>query len=287
MNHLLFYSYGHGPHVAETAFAILSAIRLDGVSPSAYQIVIATDTPDDFANLPVAIEAVTSEQVRDWAGPADFNHRVKIGVLAHVLAKRGGKVAGVDSDVYFLRSPARLFDRIGPGRSVMHVREGEIGHLIALGYERHRLAQMAHDLGSAGRYTFDLKTPVWNAGVLGVDAADAGLLDPVLALTDAIHAEVPTNISEQLAFSVVLNRHTVVRPTRDVVFHYHQSFIRDPFRFRLPALMRDAAHLPPAQRANTLYPHRPVAPVAKWLKAAVKRSLKPLGLFKYDLETSI
>ena len=287
MKQLVFYSYGLGPHVAETSFAVLSAIHLDGVAPAAYQIVVVTDTPEQFANLPVAVEPVTAEQVREWAGPANFNHRIKIGVIAHVLAKRGGPVVMVDGDCYFLKSPARMFERVGPGRSVMHVREGELGHLIALGYDRQRLAEMSHNLGPAGRYAFDLKTPVWNAGVLGIDPADAGRLDEVLALTDAIHAAVPTKISEQLSFSVVLGRHNRLSPTRDVVFHYHQFFIRDPFRERLPTLMRDVAHLPPAERAAALHPHRPVAPTGKKVKAAFKRALKPLGLFKHDLETSV
>ena len=288
MNQLVFYSYGPGPHVAETVFAVLSAVRLDGVSPADYQVVVVTDAPDAFAGLPVAVEPVTPEQVRHWAGPANFNHRIKIGVIQHVLARRGGPVVMVDGDCYFLKSSARLFDRVGPGRSVMHVREGELGHLAALGYDRNRLAELSIDLGSAGgRYAFSLTTPMWNAGVLGIDPADAPRLDEVLALTDAVHAAVPTKVSEQLAFSVVLGRHNRVTPTRDVVFHYHQFFIRDPFRQRLPPLMRETADLPPAERAAALFPHRPVAPTGKRIKAAFKRALKPLGLFKHDLETSV
>ncbi len=288
MNRLVFLSYGSGPQPDEIAFAVLSAVRFDGAEPAAYRMVVVTDAPGRFAGLPVTLEAVSAEQMNAWRGPAGFGHRVKIEALRHATRDGAGKAIFVDSDVYFRRSPAELFDRIGPGRAIMHVMEGTVGHLHALGHYRHRLAALSLDLGpTMGRYDVGPDTHDWNAGVVGIDPADAPRLADVLALTDAIYAAVPSVVSEQLAFTLVLNRHTRLSPAIDVVFHYHQHFIRDAFRLGLPDLLRSTAHLPPAERAAAVYAHRPLPPLVKKLKAAFKRSLKPLGLFKHDLETSV
>ena len=287
MNQLLLLSYGVGPHVAETQSAIMSAFRHDGPVPRGYAVVVVTDMPAQFDGLPVRVEAVLPEQLRAWAGPAAFNHRIKILAVRHVMGRHGGRTVLVDGDTYFRRPPAELFDRVGPGRSLMHVREGTIGARAALGYDRHRLAGMTHDLGAVGRYEFDPRTPIWNAGVIGLDPADANRLDDVLALTDAIHAAVPTKISEQLAFSSILGRHTRLSGCRDLVYHYHPPVVRNPFRTRLPDALRDTADLPLPERALQLYDVRPTAPWSKMLKASVKRCGRVVGLFQHDLETSV
>lgn len=295
MNHVVFLSYGSGPHVDETRFAILSAVHQDGPqdgsqdlsSPQGYEIVVVTDDPSAYANLGVQTELVTAAQIREWAGPVKFDHRIKICALAHVMQQRPGPAALVDGDSYFLHSPAQLFERIGPDKTIMHLCEGQIGHLVALGYNRQRLMQMSHDLGAAGRYNFSAATTMWNSGVVGLHPDSTPLFDQILALNDAIHAAVPTNVSEQLAFGSVLDRHTRLTPARDIVFHYHQDFMRNPFRHRLPELMRQTANLPPAQRAAALWPHRPLPPQVKVIKAALKRPLKRFGFFRHDLETSV
>ena len=287
-NLLTYLSYGTGPHVDETRYSILSAVHRAGANPR-FEIVVVTDEADAFANLGATILAVGAGQFRDWAGPSNFNHRIKILAMKRVMRDRNPKaVALVDGDTFYLRSPGRLFDRIGPGRGLMHVTEGRIGQLVALGHNRHGLSEMTHDLGTpGGPYDFDQTTPMWNAGVVGLSGDDAGLLDEVVKLTDAIHRTVPTHISEQLAFSRVLGRRIEMSDCRDVVFHYHQAFIRDRFRFKLPGLLRETEGMPPADRGRSLYAERPKPPFKKVMRAAIKRRLKPLGLFKNDLETSV
>ncbi len=287
MNTLIYLSYGQGPHVCETVFSILSALYQDNGTPTGYQIAVYTDTPQEFSGFGVAIEAITPDQMRSWAGPYNFNHRRKIVALATAMRQSKDSVVLIDSDTYFLRSPRLLFDRIAPGQSLMHISEGQIGYLLAMGPMRSRLPGKSFDLGSGNTYALTANTRMYNAGVIGLHATDAPLLDEVLNLTDMIHSAAPSWCSEQLAFTCVLSRRTCVQTCRDIVFHYTKGLLRDPFRKNLPAWMQQHSNLPLRERAATLYNLRPVTPMNKKIKAALKRTMKPLGLFRHDAETSI
>ena len=168
----------------------------------------------------------------------------------------------------------------------MHVREGEIGYLAANGYMRQRLPGLAFTVNDGDRYDLKPETPMHNAGVIGIHPDDALLVGKVLELTDAIHAAAASWLSEQVAFSCVLNRHTHVSSCRDVIFHYHEYFIRDAFRLKLPGWMRETAALSVQERAKVLHARRPRPPLKKKLKALIKRPLKRLGFHRHDLNTS-
>ena len=121
------------------------------------------------------------------------------------LARFGGRVVYCDADTYFLSHPRRLFNRIGPGRTVMHIKEGNLhachGGDIAEFLQRHQVTNLAGE-----RWPITAETPMYNAGVIGLDAADAPLLDEVVHLTDQMYPPVRIHTVEQFAFSDV-SRH--------------------------------------------------------------------------------
>jgi hypothetical protein len=282
---LMYLSYGTGPHVSEVIFSIFSCLY--HLQPSdAVRIVVYTDDPSPFEKLPVHIEQISTEQMRDWAGPKDYLHRRKIMALATALEKFATPVIMIDGDTYFRRSPEHLFTRVGVGKSLMNLREGELGYLVAQGYLRHHLPGLSFTLSDGDRYDLRAESPMHNAGVLGIHPSDAGLLKKTLELCDAIYLASSGLTSEQIAFTQVLLRHTQVASCRDVLFHYHEKFIRDPFRERLPRWLEESANLPLEERVAVMYHHRPKPPLSKKLKAAIKRPLKRLGFFRHDLQTS-
>jgi hypothetical protein len=283
---LMYLSYGPGPHVSEVVFSAMSALHTKRADDT-FEIVILTDDAAPYADLPVTIELITPQQMTDWAGPGGFGHRRKIVAFATVLKRFGVPVVLVDGDTYFRKSPQLLFDRIGPGRSVMHVREGELGYLAAHGYMKERLSGLVVDTPTAGKFELPAETVVFNAGVIGMDPSDAKLVDTVLELTDAIHAASPSWLSEQVAFSMILRTRTRLSAVRDIVFHFHEKVMRAPLRAALPGLLKQAAAIPAPQRYAFVYARRPKPPVVKKIKALLKRPLKRLGLFRHDLQTSI
>jgi hypothetical protein len=283
---LLFTSFGAGPHIDEVIFSASSAV-LKRRRTGGFRVVIFTDDAEPFRSVDAQVVTIGPEQAREWAGPRQFVHRRKICALADALGRFEVPVVVVDGDTYFRKPAERLFERISPGHTLMHVCEGKIGHLIALGYQRHQLASLRVTTAAGETCQLSPEWKMWNAGIVGVHPADAKCVDRVLSLADAIQESTGHKNSEQIAFTEILSRNTIVRSCRDVVFHYHEQFIRDSFRAGLHGLIAQASTLPAAKRPQWLYAHRPKPPIRKKLTASVKRPLKRLGLFKYDLNTSI
>ena len=165
-------------------------------------------------------------------------------------------VAMIDADTYFLQSPQRLFDRIGPGRTLMHIPEGAIGHLVALGHERHQLVTHRVPTDNGGLQLHE-DWVMWNSGVVGVDPTDLPLVEQALKLNDAIRTTTGHKNSEQMAFTEIFRNHSQLSTSRDIVFHYFLPFLRNPFRAQLHGLLDKSQTLAASERAPFLYAHRP------------------------------
>jgi hypothetical protein len=61
---------------------------------------------------------------------------------------------------------------------------------------------------------------MWNAGVIGIAAANTALFGPMIELTDALYGQYQKHIMEQLAVSYYLQQATEVRTADRVVWHY-------------------------------------------------------------------
>lgn len=256
---LVFLSYGSKPSLlAETTYAVLSAARAAGGDPDT-GIVLYTDQPATYADLPARIRPITPAELEAWAGPHGYLHRRKMAVLDDALTTLGVPVALVDSDTWFRRSPSRLFERVAPGRSVLHLREGTLDQ--GREPDRRFAAQVEGRTwtGLDGRpVTLGPGTPMWNSGVVGLHPDDAHLVREALHLTDQVYAEHRDLFTlEQLALSLFLDARTVVSPSSDVVYHYWHDIVRAPFHERLPTLLAETAGLPLPERMEMLHRARP------------------------------
>jgi hypothetical protein len=242
---------------------------------------VVTDQADLFKEEGFEVMPVSSARFEEWKGPARFVHRCKILTIKHVLERFGGKCLYVDGDTHSLRPPARLFDRIGPGRSLMHRIEGRLAD--SRHDFNHRLGELLAERSPIGNPSFELAqgpaTVQWNAGVLGLDRADLPLLEEVLTLTDDLRARTFAPVLEQLAFSIVLAGRTRLAAARDVIFHYCTSPLRDRFRARLPGLLAESSGMPPAERARWLYAHRLRPSLALRARNRLKDVLNVTGIY--------
>lgn len=276
---LLFLSYGQGPHTHETVYAILSAWRA-ARSDDRIGLLLYTDDPMFFADLPVEIREVSAEELDRWQGTDGYTHRRKTEVIRDALHRQGHPVAFIDSDTYF-RGPAwPIFERIGPGKSVLHLLEGRLLHSNSPAKQalsRH-VAETEFTNVAGLPVRIDPNAASWNSGVCGLHPDDAHLLDETLHLIDqlwASHKE--THDLEQFALGQVLERHTAIQAADDVVFHYWPTYLRHPWRERLPQLLADTADLPLEERVEALHAERP-RPVGKQaVKLMVKRLYRATG----------
>src|SRR5215813_14582432 len=124
MNNLVYLVYGPDVQIDELVYCVRSTLYTLGPEAKNYRIIVYTDDPDALGELPVKIEPVGSKLLAEWAGPFDFNHRRKIFAIRNSLEKFGGRLVYCDTDTYFLDHPDKVFSRIRPGRTFMHLCEG-------------------------------------------------------------------------------------------------------------------------------------------------------------------
>lgn len=282
MSTVVYLSYGKGPHEQEVIFSLLSAWHWAMPGRDDVRYAVYTDHPETFAGLPVEIEQVSPATWAEWSGSAGFNHRRKIMALRHALSRRGTKTVLLDGDTWWRKRPAVLFSRIRPGQSVMHLREGRVASLRHHSPTAQSLATLlaTHcftDLRGQPK-TLDPSAWMWNSGVIGLDPADAGLLDEVLHWNDELCGVARLHVLEQFALGHVLDQRTRLGEAGDCVWHYWPCYMIQPFRRQLPGLLAKIAELPLAERATECYRHRPRPTTARQAKSLVMRSLQKIGL---------
>lgn len=280
MDRLVYISFGEGRHVDEVRFSVQTAARhLPAGGGGGWRIQMWTDRPQAWSDLPVEVVEVSPEQARAWMGPHQYVWRAKIEVLAAALAASdGGRCLYVDGDTWWSRSPQAVFDRIGPGRSVMHLREGRppAPEVAALDHvlQRH---QPLHLDGAPWDFPADRDS--WNAGVIGLHPADAAVCPEVTHLTDQLLEHGfgdHSHTSEQLAFAVGLAWRTTVSESRDAVVHYWPSEMREPFGAALAAERSGSSA--DEQRYQRLWGARPRPSVERVAKDTAKRLLRRVGV---------
>lgn len=281
MKTLLYLSYGQGPHELEVVYSALSVCRCSDHGPE-FQIVVYTDNADAFQNLPLVTHYISPAEWIVWAGPQRFNHRRKIMAFRHALEHSEDPVVLLDGDTWMRGSVRTLFDRVAPGQSVMHIQEGRVGEVNTLVYQRLNavIEQLQLSDSEGGQMCLPLNPVMWNAGVIGLHPADASLLDEVLSLTDHLCKLSDLHVLEQFAFSHVLATRTSLREAADLVFHYWPPYLHEPFRKKLPLLMKSVEHLPLEQKIETLYAYRPRAGFLRRSKVIAKRVLQFAGLLQ-------
>ena len=277
---LVYLSYGTGPHVDEIIFSILSVHHWIDPAESGIEIIVYTDNPAAFVGLGATIVELDDATLREWSGPMNYAHRRKPEALRDALARTGGRVAMIDGDTWFRQSPAALFDRIRPGRAILHIRE------YRLAYHDDAQSQFFATL-LAGREWHDLSgrpikigdnPAMWNSGVIGMHASDARLVDEALHLLDQLAEAAPDiHYIEQFAFGHCLAPLQLTEAAH-TVFHYWPLHLRDPFKQRLAAVLDEGRGMPISERAHRAFAARPRASIAAQAKMAVKTMLFRLGL---------
>ncbi len=285
MNNLVYCTYGGKPYTQEAVFSILSAIRCERGEQQDWRLVIYTDEPSAFTLFDPIIEPLTAQRLEEWAGPASFGYRMKIFALWHALQNYGPSVL-VDSDTYFLKPAERLFDRIGVGNSIMHLREGRLRQFSSnLDLLFKNLCATPFEV-SGQSYEFTPDWLMWNAGVVGMSPMDEHLLETVVSLTDAIHQRTPSMLSEQIAFTKVLESATRLSDVEDIIYHYWPAFLRTPFHTTLTNLWRAPLQGNPKKLAKAFYKFRPRARKTEQMKAKIKTILFKMGLRDMGLHSS-
>ena len=277
---IVYVSFGKGRHVFEVMASLISAFNFQSVRDGLVKMVVVTDDAAPFARLPVQTFVIPPEQAATWRGPSGYVFNVKIRAMQFVLSELNIPALMIDGDTYFRRDPVKLFARVGPGKTLMHMYESKLGQVpqptqIAMrdALEGHTYTTRRGDVLKLGS-----TMSIWNSGVVGCHPADVELVDEAFDFSGKIFEIGKPPIAEQMAFGLLFEKYTTLREARDVVFHYWYPPIRRPINEKLPQLLESLASLPIDQQAAALQKEFPRYSTKYLLKRWMrKRILVPLG----------
>lgn len=242
MKNILLFSYGNQVEYRRAIYTALSFLAWTGGTQDDARLVIYTDDPAFFKkylfDFSIHYVLLTAERLKEMLGETDFIHRRKICVLQDAYAAfPEDDIFFLDSDTFFTAVPSALLDQVQPNSSIMQIRE----------YALERAPKIYRDLMSfrlrnaesypisflrfiggntfaiGGRsLTFNKEQYVWNSGVLGIHNSLLPLLDEMLSFADQVYSETKWFISEQLAFGLVLQSFSELKPAGTVINHYFQ-----------------------------------------------------------------
>ncbi len=221
-NYIVLQCYGNERVFHECTYALLTLSRLYEASElNNVEIWLYTDNESWFrkfkdCHLPIYFRPLDKEIIARWRGEINFVHRVKIEMLKDFAKSRTGNILYLDTDIVFTHRIDDIFRNIDAGELYMHTMEGFIcdeGNPIFRKLNRYLGERLLNGkpLG---------KMAMWNAGVLGFNTRQGGLLDAVLAFTDAEYPHFPKHVVEQFAFSVYFQQAGIMKAAAPYIFHY-------------------------------------------------------------------
>ncbi|UOQ70112.1 hypothetical protein [Hymenobacter cellulosilyticus] len=230
MNTFVLISYGRESEYRRAILTVLSFWSLYSDNASATKTIIFTDNPEYFLpyleGLDVEYALLTAEKIREMKGQHNFIHRLKIAVIEQVFTKYpAADLVYTDSDTFFIADPAQLIERIKPGVSFMHKAEYTLEERQEFSKEARDLVGLIADKPFAttvGEERYDASYRSWNAGALAFSPEVHPYLADVYMLTDEFYTVSKSLLSEQLAFSFILQKRTQMHPCDSYIFHYWQ-----------------------------------------------------------------
>jgi len=221
--YLLYQAYGNILVINECKYSLLKlydVYKQTGLQLP--EIIIYTDKPQEFkifeGNMPLLLQIVTAEQIREWKGEINFVHRVKIKVIKDCLQKFTGKIIYTDTDTYVIKPLTSLFNSIDRSSVLFHEHEGVIESSYQFRKWKRFFEQASLEEPERKKL---LQTQMWNAGVIGLENSHLPLLDEVLNMTDQLYKQFHKHIAEQFAFCYVFHKAGIaISAAKESIFHY-------------------------------------------------------------------
>ena len=263
-------AYGRPVEYNRAIFSVLSFWAWHTGNKVEVETIIFTDRPDFFepylVGLPVKYVLTTTVWINNKKGLRNYMHRVKIAVVDHVFREHpSDNILFCDSDTFINDNPQRLLKRIQSGTCVMHASERPLPDVAsprATGAPKNPkiFLNLYLNSDSEGRQTFKVGSEhykcrqtdfMWNSGVLGLPKEVAELMPDVYALNDAIYNVSEWILSEQVAFTLVLQQKNRLLSSDKIVLHYWDLILRQQMDELLIGLInKDLCEIALPERLN-------------------------------------
>lgn len=209
--------------------------------------------PSALNDLSITFRPLSDQEVAESLKKYNgFALALKVKVLLNFFQTISkGNVLFVDTDTFFVKDPHVLFESIGKGKLVMHVKEHKIKHRPAL---RGYLVKKTFKDMQGHNFKIDPGIDLWNTGVVGMNYAFSPQLEAVLHLIEQLTEDVNFHILEQLSFSYILQKNERFLPADPYIVHYYffKSFVHVLGRYFNFTINEDTQLLDKLGKANIL-----------------------------------
>jgi hypothetical protein len=231
---LIFLSYGKKSEYLRTISCVLSFFAWNGDKAGYIRIIIYTDDPSFFKikldGFNVEYFLLTPETLEALKGDTKFIHRIKVSVIDLTFKNfPNEEVLFIDSDTFFINDAQEMLNEFEPGISFMHKKEYNLrdGFSLFSSFNQGHYAKSFIDYISEREFSiggipeiFTADDYSWNSGVIGLQKDFGSYMSDVFKLTDEFYTNSKWFISEQMAFSLILQRRTQIKPAEKFVYHY-------------------------------------------------------------------
>ena len=226
-NSILYLAHSDLGYINECRFSLLKYLSVYNLKPPGQTaIVVYTDQPQLFESFipffeQFHIQQITAGQIKEWQGSVHYVHRTKTEVIKNFFQQFGGNLIFFDTDTYITKPIDTLWADIEMGSVYMQRSEGVIdGSRNPVFKKWDKFLKNSNIQYNSQKFEYSPDFEVWNSGMLGVNQRLAPVFDDVLHLIDAIHAQFPKHITEQLSCSYILQQHAALKPADDYMVHY-------------------------------------------------------------------
>lgn len=231
MCYLIYLVFGKGNSnlISELIYSLLSFNKVAGEwSKKHIQIIIYTEEaitlPASLAHLGVKIIYLDEEEVCEWIRKGNGHALVvKARVMAAFLQQYSAPGLMIDTDTFFRKDPAPLFDEVQEGHLVMHMKEYAIVKRTRIYsfFQQKKFRQV-----NGKEYTVSPAFDMWNSGVIGLHPAYNYLMPDIISLIQqvALEKDWPSEeqrLIEQTVYSYFLQTQaSELRAADEFIIHY-------------------------------------------------------------------
>lgn len=218
--HFVTQAYGREVCRAQALYLVWSTLAWQRAGGGEFDVHVYTDEPGFFRPVEdrIVLRSISSAEIASWWGPHRFVFRAKPAMLLD-MANRfpSDPLLLLDADTFWQRSPAGVLGRIGPGRAVMHAREGHL-----LNRDDRHMRNFSRNLRRASfrGAPVDVDRWMWNSGAVGLAAEDLGIVEEWVAFIDAVIPRYRRAIVEQYGIAMLLQQRGQLSACDDRLFHY-------------------------------------------------------------------
>lgn len=231
---LVFLSYGSSSEYYRAIYCILSLSAWAELKMENFRLIIYTDQPEFFktylSGFDIYYYELSPAVLIDMLGGTGFIHRRKVAVIDLTFRDFPDEdLIFIDSDTFFIDEPKLFTDQFDDGVSFMHKKEYNLKEGLELfnSFGQGHYPQAFIDYISGREFLFRDQSLVfntsdysWNSGIVGLKKNFSTDMGDVLKLTDAFYAHSKWFVSEQMAFSLILQRTTNIISAESFVIHY-------------------------------------------------------------------